>query len=154
MGQIGLTILRVVVGLVFVAHGWRKVMVGFDQVSQSFANLGIPAPLPAAVLAMLAELVGGALVLIGLKTRLAAIPPMIVMVVATVVAHLPHGFFLPKGYEYTLVLLAALVTLILSGPGPASVDALLKRRKEQERAAGEEKPPDSAADDSTSGGET
>ncbi len=131
MAQLGLTVLRVVVGLVFVAHGWRKVMVGFDQVSQSFAGLGIPAPLAAAVLAMLAELVGGALLIIGLKTRLAAIPPAIVMVVATVVAHLPHGFFLPKGYEYTLVLLAALVTLILAGPGPYSVDEILRRWREK-----------------------
>ncbi len=142
MGQLGLTVLRVVVGLVFVAHGWRKVMVGFDQVSEAFAGYGIPAPVVAAVLATLAELMGGAFVLIGLKTRLAAIPPAIVMVVAIVAVHLRHGFFLPKGYEYTLVLLAALVTLILAGPGLFSVDGALRRRAEKK---GEEKAAGSAA---------
>ncbi len=146
MGQLGLTVLRLVVGLVFVVHGWRKVMVGLDQVSESFAGHGIPLPVVSAVLATLAEFVGGVLLVAGFKTRLAAIPPAIVMVVAMVTVHLRHGFFLPKGFEYTLVLLAALVTLLLSGPGLFSVDGLLRKR-----AAGREEHNEKTPGSSVSG---
>ena len=130
----GASILRVVVGVVFVAHGWRKIMAGFDAVSSSFDAAGIPAPLPAAILVAIVEFVGGVLLILGLKTRLAVIPLAITMAVAMTVVHLKNGFFLPEGYEFTLVLLAALITLGLVGPGPLSVDRFLGRSR---KAGGE-----------------
>ncbi len=133
----GIGILRVVAGIVFVAHGWRKIMVGFDAVSQSFADLGIPAPLPAAFLVSFVELFGGVLLVVGFKTRLATIPLALTMLVAMFTAHWRHGFFLPEGFEYTLVLLAALITLGLVGPGAVSVDRLLRKKRTSGKPASE-----------------
>jgi len=66
---------------------------------------------------------------LGLCTRWAAIALAIDVVGATLTVHLPHGFFLPQGFEYPLTLLVAHVALPLLGPGKASADRLLERQK-------------------------
>jgi putative oxidoreductase len=128
----GLAVLRVVVGIVFIAHGWRKFMAGMDVVANAFAGYGIALPLPSAVLVALVELAGGLLLLIGLWTRWAVIPLSGVMLVATLMVHLPKGFFLPEGYEFTLVLLAALVMLGMTGAGALSVDGFRRKRGKED----------------------
>jgi len=76
-----------------------------------------------AVLLIAAELVGGILLILGLLTRWAAKSLIIVSLVALVLVHLPNGFSLSTGgYEYILLLLAASVSLALSGPGKWSLD--------------------------------
>jgi len=124
----GTAVLRIVTGVVFVAHGWQKVMTGFDTVSQAFASMGIPSPLASAILVAFVELLCGALLIAGFKTRLAVVPLGANMTVAMFFVHMKNGFFLPHGYEYTLVLLASLVTLGLLGPGALSIDRLLRKK--------------------------
>ena len=126
----GITILRVVVGIVFLAHGGQKLFVwGFSAVAGFFGQLGIPAPMLAAVIVTLVEFLGGLALVLGLYTRWAAIPLALNMAVAVFTVHLPNGFFLPDGYEFALTLLAANVALSLLGSGEASLDGLLEQRK-------------------------
>ncbi len=126
----GATVLRAVVGLIFVAHGAEKLFgEGFDVVASMMEGLGIPAPSLAAVALILVELLGGAALILGLFTRLAAVPLAFSMLVATLLVHLPNGFFSSSGgIEYTLLLTVACVALAMTGPGEAALDRVLARR--------------------------
>jgi putative oxidoreductase len=125
----GITVLRVVVGIVFLAHGGQKLFVwGFGGVAGFLGQVGIPTPMLAAVVVTLVELLGGLAILLGLFARWAAIPLAINMAVAILTVHLRAGFFLPNGYEFALTLLAANVAIALLGAGEASLDGLLKKR--------------------------
>jgi putative oxidoreductase len=125
----GLTILRVVVGIVFVMHGGQKLFsYGVSGTAGFMSQVGIPAPWLAAVVVTAVEFLGGLALLLGLLTRVAALLLAIDMLVAILTVNLPRGFFLPQGYEFTLTLLAATMALVLTGPGKASVDAVLATR--------------------------
>ena len=125
----GLTILRAVVGIVFLIHGGQKLFVfGFHGVAGFMSQIGIPLPAVSAVVVTLVEFLGGAALFLGLFTRWAALLVAIDMVVAILVVHLKGGFFNPQGYEYPLTLLAACVALALVGPGAAPVDGMLRKR--------------------------
>jgi putative oxidoreductase len=126
----GITVLRVVVGIVFLAHGGQKLFVwGFSNVAGFFGQVGIPLPMLAAIVVTLVEFLGGLALVVGLFTRWVAIPLALNMLVATLTIHLRGGFFVPEGVEFTLTLLAANVALALLGSGEASVDKLLGKRK-------------------------
>ena len=119
----GITILRVVVGIVFLVHGCQKVFVyGFAGVQGAFGHMGIPMPAIAGPFIALLELVGGIALVVGILTRWFAILFAIEMLVAILKIHLAGGFFMPNGYEFALTLLAASVALAMSGPGAASAD--------------------------------
>src|SRR5207244_10167834 len=75
------TLARVAIGIVFVGTGWGKLH-NLDKITSFFTDLGIPAPGFNAVLASSAELICGALILVGLLTRLASLPLMVVLAVA------------------------------------------------------------------------
>ncbi len=127
----GLTMLRVVVGIVFFVHGLQKLFVmGFGGVAGMMEGLTVPAPGLFAVVLTLVELLGGLALILGLFTRVAVIPLAVDMLVATLTVHLPNGFFtVPNGgYEFTLVLLAASVALAIAGPGEAALDRFLAMR--------------------------
>ena len=125
----GLTILRVVVGLVFTAHGCQKLFTfGIPGVVQMFGHLGIPAASVLAPFVTLLEFVGGILLVVGLFTRWVALLLAIDMLVAVLKVHLAAGFFLPRGYEFALTLLAASVALALAGPGAPALDGIIRRR--------------------------
>lgn len=126
----GPTVLRVVVGLIFLAHGGQKLLgQGFDGVVGMTEGLGIPAPAVSAVVLVLVEFVGGAALILGLFTRLFAIPLAFSTLVATILVHLPNGFFSSSGgVEFTLLLMFACVALALTGPGEASLDRFLAQR--------------------------
>ncbi len=119
----GLVVLRVVVGLVFLAHGTQKLVAGFASVARTMGTLGVPTPLVAGVAVTLVEFVGGILLVAGLFTRWAALLLALEMAVAIVDVHLANGFFLPRGFEYALTLLAANACLVLAGPETFSLDA-------------------------------
>lgn len=138
--NLALTLARVITGIIFMAHGAQKVFVyGFEGVSGSFAQMGIPMANVAGPLVALLELFGGLALIIGLLTRLASLGLAFNMLVAMLVVHLSAGFFLPNGYEFVLALLGSTVALTLTGAGAYSVDALIERRtltKELEVRAG------------------
>lgn len=126
----GLTVLRVMVGCVFLAHGAQKVFVyGFHGVAGAFAGMGIPVPAVTSALVALVELLGGVALIAGFLTRWAAILNGFDMLVAVLLVHLKHGFFAPAGVEYPLTLMAACIVLAVVGPGAASVDGALAKRE-------------------------
>lgn len=127
----GVTVLRVVVGIVFMAHGWQKLFVyGFHGTAGVFGGMGIPLPAVSSVVVILVEFLGGAALILGLFTRGAAALNGFDMVVAILAVHLKNGFFDQQhGVEYPLTLLAGCVALATLGPGVASVDGALAKRE-------------------------
>ena len=129
--DLGLLALRLMLGLVFLGHGAQKAFGAFGGPGLAgatgfMASLGLrPARFWAATAAF-GELVGGALVLLGLFTPIGAALIAITMAVAIVKVHAPKGFFIQNGgYEYSLVLLVAALTLAATGAGAYSVDRVL-----------------------------
>lgn len=126
----GITILRVAVGVIFLPHGSQKLFVwGVGAVAAYLGKLGIPAPMLAAVVVTLVEFGGGLALLLGLYTRWAAGLLAINMLVAILTVHIQHGFFLPEGVEYPLMLMAANLALVFLGSGKASVEGMLRKRR-------------------------
>jgi putative oxidoreductase len=123
---LGPTLARLTLGVVFIGTGWGKLH-GLDKVTDFFTELGIPAPGFNAVLASSAELICGALLLVGLLSRLASIPLIVTMIVAILTAkHADlHGLGDLLGFEeWTYIVLAAWIAV--AGPGPFSLDHLLQ----------------------------
>lgn len=127
--QLGIAVLRIVTGIVFMAHGAQKVFVfGFAGIAEGFAKMGVPMPGVMGPFISVLELLGGLALIIGLLTRLVALGLAFDMLGAIVLVHGAAGFFLPTGYEFVLMLLASSVALALSGPGALSADGAIASR--------------------------
>ena len=131
-GDVGLLLLRLTLGAIFIAHGAQKLFGSFggggiEGTGQFFAQNGLKPGEALAVLAGSGELVGGVLLALGLLTRLGALAVAVPMVIAIVVVHLPGP--LVGGFELPLALLAAAVVVLLVGPGRLSLDARLGGRR-------------------------
>lgn len=125
---VGIAILRVIVGIVFTAHGYQKLFVyGIAGVKGAMTKAGTPMPMVVGPLVTLLEFFGGLALIVGLLTRLAALGFAIEMLGAILIVHLAGGFFLPAGYEFALTLLAASLAITAAGPGSFSIDAMLAR---------------------------
>jgi putative oxidoreductase len=122
------TLARIGVGTLFVESGWGKLH-NLEQVTGFFTELGLPAPGFHAVLVSTTELVCGALVLVGLCTRLAAVPLLITMLVAIRTALWDQVDSLGSLFGLTETLYAVVfLWLATAGPGPISIDGLLALR--------------------------
>jgi putative oxidoreductase len=129
--DLGILLLRVVVGLLLAGHGAQKAFGWFG--GHGFAGTrgffgGMLRFRPAGfwtTLAVLAELGGGLLFAAGLLSPLGALALIAAMLVATVVAHWPRFWVTDGGIEYPLVLIAAAAAIGLTGPGAFSLDNAL-----------------------------
>jgi putative oxidoreductase len=122
----GIAAMRVMVGVVFLAHGLMKLTaLGVGGTAGFFAAQGIPLPYLSAVLAIGTETLGGLALIVGLGTRLVAAPLAFTMIIAVTMVHLSGGFFLPNGFEYALTMLVASVSLGLTGSGAFALDSAL-----------------------------
>lgn len=128
-----LLVLRLVLGVVFVAHGWKKVFIdgmnGKDGTIAMFAAMNVPLPRASAWGVASAEVLGGALLVLGLLTTAAAGALMLLFAMVTYFVHLPNGLFVNEGgVEFTLLITVALLQLVIFGAGRASLDHALARR--------------------------
>jgi putative oxidoreductase len=129
--DLGLLILRLVVGLTLAAHGAQKLFgwfggYGLTGTGGYLEQLGFRPGRRAAFMAGLSEAAGGLLLALGAATPLAATLIVGVMLVATATVHAPKGFWNHEGgYEYLLVLATAAVSVAFAGPGRFSVDGAL-----------------------------
>lgn len=129
--SLGLLIARVALAAVMIAHGAQKIFTfTLDGTAASFADMGVPAADAAGPALAIFELVGGVLLLVGLATRVVAALNAAAMLGALALVHLSAGFFASDGgYELVLILAAVSIMLVLTGPGPWSVDAPIARRR-------------------------
>lgn len=147
MDRYGPTLLRLVVGVTFVAHGAQKLFGvwgggGLAGTAVYFDSLGLSPGYPLAVAVALAESLGGALLMAGALTSFAATTLIITSLGALWNVHLTNGFFMNwgltpgrgHGVEFNLVLIAALASLVFTGPGAFSVDHRRARSAESYRA--------------------
>ncbi|MCQ9162854.1 MULTISPECIES: DoxX family protein [unclassified Arthrobacter] len=121
------TVLRIVVGFLFAAHGWQKyAQFTIAGTQGSFAQMGVPAAdLVAPVVATL-ELVGGIALILGILSRPFAALLCLEMIGAFVLVHATAGVFVDKGgFELVLLLAAAAAAVALVGPGRVSADHAL-----------------------------
>ena len=124
------TLARIILGVIFVAHGWQKVFTnGMDATVQSFHAMGAPVPEISAWFAALAELVGGALLIVGLAVPLVALLLIVDMIGAIFVVHIDNGLLGEGGYELNLALIAGLLAVGIASQGPLSVDSRVMRRR-------------------------
>jgi putative oxidoreductase len=129
--------LRLIAGYGFLAHGIAKWSKGPDAFATILHAAGVPVPHLMAWITIATEILGGIAILLGAFVALVSIPAIILLAVAIVTVHLPYGFtsiklmsvingraqFGPPGYECDLLYIACIVSLVLSGPSPWSVDA-------------------------------
>jgi putative oxidoreductase len=124
-------LVRVVVGALFVGHGTQKLFgilggPGLEGTQQMMTGLQLHPAKRNAVAAGAAETVGGSLLLTGLATPLASASLIGAMITAIRKVHWRNGIWSANGgYEYNLMLIAALLALTESGPGPVSLDQQL-----------------------------
>jgi putative oxidoreductase len=135
--DVALTMLRVVLGVVFFAHGAQKMLgwfggFGFHGTVGAFTQMGMPAAM--AYLIICTEFFGGLGLIVGLLTRVASLGVAGLMVGAIFMVHLQNGFFMNwmgtqkgEGFEFHLLALAMAAALLLRGAGAFSLDRTLSK---------------------------
>ena len=127
---LGLLVLRLALGVVFLAHGEQKLfMFGMARTAGMLSQMGIPGAAVVGPVLAIVEPVAGAALVLGLLTRLAAMAVAIDMLGAILLYHRHNGFFIPRGIEFVMMLCAAGTALAALGAGPFSVDHALARRR-------------------------
>ncbi|WP_122432737.1 DoxX family protein [Pseudomonas viridiflava] len=129
----GLTILRVIVGIAFIAHGSQKLFgafggYGLEGTAQYMESLGLTPGYLMALLSGGAEFFGGLALLVGLLARPAAALVTVLLLVAIFTVHIGNGFFMANnGFEYALALLGGALAVLIEGAGKLSLDRLIAR---------------------------
>ncbi|HTO11268.1 MAG TPA: DoxX family protein [Candidatus Binatia bacterium] len=131
-------VVRVALGVVFLAHGGQKVFgwfggPGLKATIQTFQQY-MQVPPAATVMAALVELLGGLALLAGFLARPAAVGLIAVMLVAVAKVHARNGFFINfantpgkgHGFEFNFALIAMALSILVGGAGALSIDCLLR----------------------------
>ena len=122
-------VLRLILGVVLMAHGLTKLGGGVGSFAGVVRGHGIPFPMLTAYATVTIEILGGAMLLVGLLTRLWGTLAMLLMVGTSLTVKLHDGLLSAPGQgagmELDLLVLAAALAVTLLGPGPASLDALI-----------------------------
>lgn len=127
---IGVLILRVALGAVFIVHGGQKLfMMGPSGTGEMLVQMGVPAATVIGPLLSVIEPLAGIGVLLGLLTRLAALAIACDMLGAILTFHIHHGFFVPIGVEFVMMNCASGLALAILGAGPFSIDHAIERRR-------------------------
>lgn len=114
-------LIRIALGAVFIVHGWDKLL-DIPGQTEFFADVGVPYPPITIWVVTFMEFAGGLLVLAGWYTRAGATALVLVMIGAMITFKFSVGFI--DGWEFDLVLCLMAISLLLSGPGYPSVDAI------------------------------
>lgn len=134
-----LAAVRLALGTVMFAHGAQKALgwfggYGFDATMGALTN-GMHIPAPLALLAIMAEFLGGLGLIVGLFSRVAAFGIAVNMLVAIAMVHAPYGFFMNwmghqkgEGIEYHLLAIGLAAATLIGGAGALSLDRLFSRR--------------------------
>jgi len=137
--------LRLIIGFGFTAHGWAKVSHGTAGFEKLLLQTGVPFPHINSWIVPFIELFGGLAILSGFYVSVIAIPLIGTMLVAMLTVQINYGFssvktigltphgplFGPPGYEINLLYIAGLISLMLSGAGRYSFDALIMKGDNQ-----------------------
>ncbi|MBO2670293.1 DoxX family protein [Shewanella algae] len=126
--------LRLPIGITFMAHGAQKLFgwfggYGLEGTGQWMASIGLTPGYLMALMAGSSEFFGGLLLILGLLVRPTSAVLAFTMLMAIVTVHLDNGLFMSNnGYEFGLALLAATVSLAISGAGKLSIDSMIARK--------------------------
>ena len=127
----GIAILRILVGIIFMAHGSQKLFgmfggYGLEGTGQYMASLGLNPGYLMALLSGSAEFFGGLALFLGLLVRPAAVVLIVMLVVAILSVHIHNGLFMANnGYEFGLALLGAAIAVLFEGAGRVSLDRVI-----------------------------
>ncbi|GAA3026928.1 DoxX family protein [Gordonia defluvii] len=125
-------LLRITLGVVFVAHGWEKLHIkGVDKTAMMFdKHLHIPFPAAAAHFATWAELLGGLALIVGVLLPYVGVLLAATMIGAGYYGHHDKGFWIQQnGWEFNLVLAVAVLAVGFAAPGAAAVDHYVGARR-------------------------
>ncbi|GIN11939.1 essential for viability in the presence of catechol [Niallia circulans] len=123
--EIGILLVRVTVGIIFLFHGLDKFNGGIEGTGAFFDSIGIPAAM-ASVVAFV-EIIGGLALILGLGTRIIGAVFSAIMVVAIITAKWEAGLL--GGYELDLILLVTSLLLVLNGSKLLAIDQLFGKKK-------------------------
>ena len=144
MRGLGPSLLRLAVGTVFVAHGLIKLLPvpggGMRETAALFESLAFQAPFAVAMTLGWVEVAGGMALVLGAYTGWIAFALLLTTAVTSWKLHVPHGLFLnwslapgvQHGYEFDLLLVGALLSLIATGGGSLSFDSASRHAAELE----------------------
>jgi len=133
------TIIRLLLGLVFFAHGAQKMLgwfggYGFSGTLSAFSTSGMPTPL--ALFVILTEVFGSVALIFGAFARVASGAIALLMVGAIVMVHAHFGFYMNwfgqqkgEGFEYHLLAIGLAIAVLIRGAGSFSIDGLLSKSR-------------------------
>jgi putative oxidoreductase len=121
---LALLALRLVLGIIMLAHGYSKLFGGFHKHAAFLSSVGLPWWL--AYFSTSAEVGGGILLIVGLFTRCAALAVCIDLAVAIWKVHWKNGLLAEHGYEFPLAIATIAFALVFLGGGPISLDSVRK----------------------------
>jgi putative oxidoreductase len=128
-----LLLVRILLAVVLIAHGWQKLVTnGVGATAEGFAQMGIPLAPVSALFAVVVEVLGGLLLLVGALTPVVGLLVVLNMLGAAFFAHLGNGVFVGNGgWELTGVIAAVALALAAAGAGRFSVDHLITARRRE-----------------------